>query len=177
MKCLYYLSPNLDISKNISDDLHTAGQSDWYIHVLSKDESGLAQKHLHSSNYLETLDLFRGTTIGGLIGFVISCSVVLVEYFTGFLGPAFPNWGYFVFIVFVTMFGIWEGGLYGIDSENQKIKPFHDEITSGKYLVLVYIDKEHEDAITSMMKEKHPETKLVGVDRHFINPFSKVKLV
>jgi hypothetical protein len=25
-----------------------------------------------------------------------------------------------------------------------------------------------------MMKERHPEAELVGVDSHFINPFSKV---
>jgi len=34
----------LDISKQVSDDLHEAGQLDWYIHVLSRDEIGLAQK-------------------------------------------------------------------------------------------------------------------------------------
>jgi hypothetical protein len=177
MKCLYYLSPNLDISKQVSDDLHEAGQLDWYIHVLSRDEIGLAQKHIHSSNYLETLDLFRGTAIGGLIGFVLSFLAVMFVLYIDYFGQAVPNWAYFVFIIFITMFGIWEGGLYGIDSENQKIKPFHDYITNDKYLILVYIDKTQEATITKMMNEKHPESKLVGIDRHFINPFSKVKLV
>ncbi|MFT5451955.1 MAG: hypothetical protein ACI9N9_001441 [Enterobacterales bacterium] len=177
MKCLYYLSPNLDISKKVSDDLHEAGQLDWYLHVISKDEHGLAQKHIHSSNYLETLDLFRGTTVGGLIGLALSSIAVMIALYTQYFGPDLPNVAYFMFIGFFTMFGIWEGGLYGIDSENQKIQPFHDDIKNGKYLVLVYIDKTQEDAIRSMMNVKHPESKLVGVDRHFINPFTKVRVV
>ena len=78
MKCLYYLSPTLDISKRVSDDLHEAGVLDWYIHVISKDETGLNQKHIHSSNFLETLDLFRGTTVGGIIGFIVSLIIVAV---------------------------------------------------------------------------------------------------
>ncbi|MGK0268156.1 MAG: hypothetical protein ACI8Y3_000769 [Paraglaciecola sp.] len=177
MKCLYYLSPTLDISKKVSDDLHDAGHLDWYLHVISKDESGLIQKHIHSSNYLETLDLFRGTTIGGLIGFVLSSIAVSVGWYTQYFGDSFPTEAYFIFVAFLTLFGIWEGGLYGIDSENKKLKPYHDEIEKGKYLVLVYADKEHEDNIRSMMKNKHPESKLVGVDRHFVNPFSKVKII
>jgi len=177
MKCLYYLSPTLDISKKVSDDLHEAGQLDWYIHVISKDETGLVQKHIHSSNYLETLDLFRGTTIGGLMGFVLSSIAVAIAYYTQYFGDSFPTTAYLIFIAFFTMFGIWEGGLYGIDSENAKIKPYHDDIENGKYLVLVYVDKTQEEAITNMMNQKHPESSLVGVDRHFINPFSKVKLV
>ncbi|TQV85556.1 hypothetical protein [Aliikangiella coralliicola] len=177
MKCFYYLSPTLDISKRVSDDLHEAGLLDWYLHVVSKDEAGLNQKHIHSSNYLETLDLFRGTTIGGIIGFVLS--LILIGLAVKFEPFGFPlsNTIYFVIVLFFTLFGIWEGGLYGIDSENKKIKPFHDDIEAGKYLVLVYAAKEQEEAIKKMMAEKHPESKLVATDRHFVNPFSKLKVV
>lgn len=177
MKCLYYLSPNLDISKHVSDDLHESGVIDWYIHVISKDESGLNQKHIHSSNYLETLDLFRGSTVGGVIGFVISLIVVALAVQFEPFGFPLSNTIYFIMIAFLTLFGIWEGGLYGIDSENKKIQPFHDEIEAGKFLVLVYAAKEEEKKIREMMKEKHPESRLVAVDRHFVNPFSKVKVV
>jgi hypothetical protein len=40
--------------------------------------------------------------------------------------------------------------------------------------VLVYVRKQQEDAVTKMMKERHPEAELVAIDSHFINPFSKV---
>lgn len=177
MKCLYFLSPTLDVSQKVSDDLHEAGLLDWYLHVIGKDETGLFQKHIHSSNYLETLDLYRGTTIGGFFGFLFGWILVgLAAYYEPY-GTPLSNTVYFLIILFFTLFGVWEGGLYGVDSENKKIKPFHDEIETGKFLVLVYAAKEEEEAIIGMMRKKHPESKLVATDKHFINPFSKLKVV
>ena len=57
MKCLYYLAPTLDSTHGISDDLHEVGVKDFFVHVISRDEAGLKQQHIHSSNYLETLDI------------------------------------------------------------------------------------------------------------------------
>ena len=176
MKCLYYLAPNLDVSKRVSDDLHNAGVTDWYIHIISKDEAGLSQKHLHSSNYLETLDLVRGTTVGGLVGFIVSLILVTLAIQFEPFGFKVSNNIYFVVVVFFTLFGIWEGGLFGIESENKKIQPFHQELEKGRYLILIYADKAHESAIRSMMELTHPESQLVATDRHFINPFSKLKI-
>jgi len=176
MKCLYYLSPTLDVSQKVSDDLHEIGVLDWYLHVISKDETGLVQKHIHSSNYLETLDLVRGTTVGGTIGFLVGLVLVgLTVYYEPFGGPI-SGTIYFLIVLFFTLFGIWEGGLYGVDTENKKIEPFHDDIEAGKFLILVYSAKEEEGSIISMMKKKHPESKLVATDKHFINPFSNLKL-
>ncbi len=64
MKCLYYLTATLNSVRDITDDLHQAGINDWFIHALSKDEDGLAKHKIHSSNYLEQLDLLRyGITV------------------------------------------------------------------------------------------------------------------
>ena len=68
MKCIYYLSPTLKSTQNISDDLHSIGIDDWFLHIHNKDESGLVKQHLHSSNYLETLDLIREGLIGAGLG-------------------------------------------------------------------------------------------------------------
>src|SRR6185295_5997075 len=68
MNCLYYLAPTLDSTHRISDDLHAAGMKDFFLHVVSKGESGLEQEHIHSSNYLETLDVLRDGFIGAAIG-------------------------------------------------------------------------------------------------------------
>ena len=39
MNCLYYLAPTLESTHRISDDLHAAGLKDFFLHVVSKDES------------------------------------------------------------------------------------------------------------------------------------------
>ena len=172
MKCLYYLAPTLERTHQISDDLHAAGVKDFFLHVIAKDESGLTQQHIHSSNYLETLDIVRLGLIGsalGAVGGVLGAG--LFEVFKPF-GPDVPGFVYFVIIAVVTMFGAWEGGLMGIATENNKIKNFHAAIEAGKYLILIYARKGQEEATCAMMRLRYPETEFVAVDRHFMNPFT-----
>ena len=175
MKCLYYLTPTLVSAHHISDDLHEAGIDDWFFHILSKDEAGLKKEKLHSSNYLETLDLIRDGVIGANIGFIIGVLVAIAFMYFELFGPDRPMFIYFIIAAFVTLFGAWAGGLTGIDRENSKLRRFHDDIEAGKYLILIYARKMHEGAVRTMMGSKHTEAELVGVDRHFINPFSRVR--
>lgn len=175
MKCLYYLAPTLDSTHEISEDLHAVGVKDFFVHVISRDEAGLQQQHIHSSNYLETLDVVRDGIIGGVVGLLVGAlGVWLLDYFDpiGVEIPAFVN---YALVGVATLFGAWEGGLIGIGIENRKLAKFHDDIEAGKFLILIYVLKAQEAAVSSMMRERHSEAELVAVDRHFINPFSALK--
>ena len=175
MKCLYYLAPTLDSTHGISDDLHAVGVRDFFVHVISRDEAGLKKQHIHSSNYLETLDVVRDGVIGGAVGFIVGLiGVALLRYFDPF-GVEVPNFVYYSIIGVATLFGTWEGGLIGIGQENRKLARFHDDIQGGKLLILIYALKEQEDKVRQMMRERHPESEFAAVDRHFINPFSSLR--
>ena len=177
MKCLYYLAPTLKSTHDISDDLHEVGVNDYFLHVVSRDESGLKQQHIHSSNYLETLDLIRDGLIGAVIGFLVGLAGVwALQHFEPF-GPNIhvPAWVYYAIVAAATCFGAWEGGLIGVATENKKIARFHDDLEAGKYLVLIYALKAKEDTVRAMMRERHPEAVLAAVDSHFINPFSGLR--
>lgn len=179
MKCLYFLAPTLASTHDVSDDLHEVGVEDFYLHVISRDESGLKKQHIHSSNYLETLDVVRDGFIGAALGFAAGMvGIALLMYFDPF-GPdvEVPAWVLAALVGVATLFGAWEGGLMGIHSENKKLAKFHDDIEAGKYLILVYVRRRQEDTVMKMMKERHPEAQLIGVDSHFINPFSTVARV
>ena len=176
MKALYFLAPTLASTHDVSEDLHEVGVEDFYLHVICKDESGLRKQHIHSSNYLETLDVVRDGFIGAALGLTAGLiGVGLLKYFDPF-GPEYevPVYVYAILVAVATLFGAWEGGLAGIGAENKKLARFHDDIEAGKFVVLVYVRKQLEEAVVKMMKERHPEAELVGVDSHFINPFSKV---
>ncbi|MBB6093101.1 hypothetical protein HNQ60_001979 [Povalibacter uvarum] len=179
MKCLYFLSPSLSCTQDVSDDLHQVGVSDFYLHVISRDESGLKKQHIHSSNYLETLDVVRDGFIGAALGFIVGLiGIGLLMYFRPFGADVqVPTFVYVILVGAATLFGAWEGGLTGIATENKKLTRFHDDIAGGKYLVLVYVRKHQEEVVRRMMKERHPDAELVAVDSHFINPFSKVARV
>ena len=104
MKCLYYVAPELESTSRVSDDLHDVGIDDFFVHVIAKDESGLKKRHIHSGNYLETLDVVREGFLGAAIGMfagVVGC--VLLDNF----GP-FENIPWFVYValtVVATLFG------------------------------------------------------------------------
>jgi len=86
-----------------------------------------------------------------------------------------PNYVYLIIIVVTTMFGSWEGGLYGVATKNQKLARFLDDIEAGKYLILIYALKDQEEKVRELMRNKHPEAQHVATDRHYINPFSVVR--
>jgi hypothetical protein len=175
MNCLYYLAPTLDSTHQVTDDLHAAGVRDFFIHVISKDEHGLGEHHLHSSNYLETLDIVRDGFIGAALGFIAGLIGAALLVFTEPFGPSFPR----VIIVFVvavaTMFGAWVGGLTGIASEHKNLRKFRQDLEAGKYLILVYTRKAQGATVRALMRAKHPEAELAAVNTHFINPFKPVR--
>ena len=175
MKCMYYLAPSLPTSSRISEDLHDIGIADWLIHVISKDEAGLKQQQLQSSNWFETHDLIRDGFIGANLGFI--CGVLLagaVMLFQPF-GEDTPRVVYFFVVVVATLFGAWVGGLIGMNSDNKKIRRFRKPIDEGQYLFLIYAPKGYGEKIKEMMSERHPEATHVATDRRFINPFARVR--
>jgi hypothetical protein len=174
MKCFYYLAPSLTSTRQVSDDLHGVGINDFYIHVVSKDESGLRQHQLHSSNYLETLDVIRIGFLGAAAGCAVGLiGVALLRHFETF-GPDVPGFVYLLVTALAALFGAWEGGLIGVGTENKKLARFHDDIKAGRYLILIYARKDQEQKVRGMMAARHAEAALVAVDRYFLNPFSRL---
>ena len=174
MRCLYYLSGTLESTQRISNDVRALGVNDSLLHVISKDEAGLQKQHIHSSNYLETLDLVRDGLIGAALGLMPGVfGVALLKFFEPF-GPNVPRVVYFATVAVAILFGAWEGGLWGIATDNRKLAKFHDDIECGWYLILIYTPKDQEAAVREMMRARHRGTELAAIDPHFINPFSAV---
>jgi hypothetical protein len=174
VKCLYYLAPTLESTRAVSDDLHAVGVKDWYIHVISNDEAGLKKERIHSSNYIETLDFVRTGLLGAYIGFFVGMFGAFLLMATRTFGTNTPVSAYLAVMLVATLFGAWMGGMFGLGVENKKLRQFHEDIQSGKYLVLIYSRKGSGKTIKAMMREKHPESEYVATDKHYISPFSDV---
>ena len=178
MKCIYFLTPTIASTDQVSADLHEVGVKDFYLHVVSRDHAGLKRHQIQSSNYFETLDIVRDGFIGATLGLLIGLAGVgLLLYTKPFHDHVVPTFVYALLVGVATLFGAWEGGLVGIDSEHKKLAKFHDDLVAGKYLVLVYVRKHREPVVLKMMREKHPDAELVAIDSHFVNPFSNVTRV
>jgi hypothetical protein len=174
VKCLYYLAPTLESTRAVSDDLHAVGVKDWYIHVISNDEAGLKKERIHSSNYIETLDFVRTGLLGAYIGFFVGMFGAFLLMATQAFGTNTPVSAYLAVMLVATLFGAWMGGMFGLGVENKKLRQFHEDIQSGKYLVLIYSRKGSGKTTKAMMREKHPESEYVATDKHYISPFSDV---
>jgi hypothetical protein len=174
---MYFLAPTLDSTHTISEDLHEIGVDDHFIHIVSKDEAGLKQEHLHSSNYIETRDFIRTGFIGANFGFIAGVIGAGLLMLTEPFGPdvIVPKYVYFIIVGFATLFGAWVGGLHGVAKENAKLSRFHDDIEKGKYLFLIYAKKGYGEKIKAMMAQKHPESEHVATDQQYLNPFSVVR--
>jgi len=175
MKCFYYLTPTVESTRKITDDLYQSGIDCWFIHILSKGDNGFRKDHTYSSNYLEQLDILRFGIIGAIIGLVVGLIAVSLVNSNNLFGANIPNIVYYAITVFFTLFGAWEGGLIGINSENKKTAIFNDDLQSGKYLILIYVKNAFENTVKDTMQTQHPETKLVAVDASFYNPLASLE--
>src|SRR5512143_2196311 len=109
MKCLYFLAPTLASTHDIAEDLHEVGVKDFFLHVISRDEAGLKKQHVHSSNYIETLDLVRSGVIGGIVGCLIGIAGFYLLRQYNVIDIQIPNLVAFALIDVATLFGTWEG--------------------------------------------------------------------
>ncbi|WP_428353458.1 hypothetical protein [Methyloprofundus sp.] len=174
---MYYLTSTLESTRKITDDLHQAGIGDWFIHVLSQDEAGLKKEKIHSSNYLEQLDLLRYGILGAISGFAVGLIAAGLVNTTELFGSDIPNVAFYAIVLFFTMFGSWEGGLIGVAAENKKMALFHDDIEAGSYLIIVYIKQSAEDVLHKVMETQHPEVELAAIDVNFYNPLTSLKRI
>jgi hypothetical protein len=167
---LFYLVSSIDSAKDISDDLHKHGVNDWRFHIVSKDEAGLYTHQLHTASILDRTDLPRFVERGAIIGFILALMVVLPLSFMEVV--PMPPAAWIALFAFIVASGAWVGGFGGIQTENYRIQPFHQDIEDGKYLIMVDAPKKHVPKVKELMTKNHPEAKLQGKDSSINNPFA-----
>jgi hypothetical protein len=165
---LFYLVSSIDSAKEISDDLHEHEVTDWRFHIVSKDEAGLYTHQLHTASILDRTDLPRYVERGAIIGFVLALAFLIPLALLNILNLPAAAW--IALFIFVVVAGGWVGGFGGIQNENYRLEPFHDDIEAGKYLIMVDAPKTH--IVKELMTKNHPEAVLQGQDSSFNNPFA-----
>lgn len=178
MKRLYYLTKSMESTEQISDDLHKAGVTDWNFHVVSKQrEAGLYRRHIHSANLLHKSDIVhsaeRGVVIGFVAGLICSWFLSTVPVFGTTIGGSTV----FFVILFSVLLGGWLGGFYGIQTENYKLRRFHDKIEEGYFLILVDVEVGQEEIVREVMESRHQEATFCVEGSSVITPFHHPKTI
>ncbi|QSA96367.1 DUF1269 domain-containing protein [Methylococcus sp. EFPC2] len=163
MRRIYFLAPNVELTRKIVDDLLLARVEERHIHVVGKQD--LPLDDLPEASFLEKTDfvpaLEQGIALGGGAGLLAGLVALVLP--TGLIlggGAVFA----------ITLAGAGLGGLMssmiGISVGNRRIEQFQKAVESGELLVMVDVPRDRVDEIEEIIKKHHPEAECEGVDPH-----------
>jgi len=161
MKRHYYISNDLDDLDHVQEELENAGVATPQMHVLSRDDAGVAiRPHLHPVEAVLKKDVVRGTEVGAVIGVVGAGIVLAVAYFSGVTVTV--GWVPFLFLALIVLgFCTWEGGLFGIQEPHTDFVRFQDDLDAGKHIFFVDINEDQEDVLSRIVSA-HPGLQSAG---------------
>jgi hypothetical protein len=161
MKRIYFLVPNIEITKKIVDDLLLARVNEGHIHVLAKRDTPLddlpAASFLQKSDFIPALA--QGTMVGGLVGIVFGLSAVII------LGSLKLN-GVMVLVsaILGAGFGAWVSSMVGSSIGSRRLKQFAQAIENGDFLMMVDVPSQRVESVEQLVKDKHPRAHYEGLE-------------
>lgn len=152
----YFISDNLDDLEVLEEELEQAGVTTPQIHVLSNDDTGLANhRHLHEVLSFMKKDLVRSLMIGAVVGAVLSSLIIGAAWFFD-LPEKTVGWVPFIFLAIIALgFSTWEGGLFGIQVPNTQFQRFEQGLKEGKHVFIVDLDPDQEPILERALSD-HP---------------------
>lgn len=162
MRRIYFLVPDISITKCVVDDLLMAKIEDRHIHVIAK--RGTPLEELPEANLLQKSDFIpavqQGLALGGTTGMLAGLvAIILPPASTVIAG------GILLATTLVgASVGAWLSGMVGMSIGNRRIKEFEDAIEAGHFLVLVDVSSDRVDEIEERVKQHLPEVEIEGTE-------------
>lgn len=142
MKRFYYVSDDLDDLQHVEQELMAAGMIKPQMHVISRDEAGVARRHLHKVQEFMRRDVIHSAMLGAEWGIAGACLVLVIAYFSGI--SASVGWTPFVlFAILVLGFCTWEGGLIGFQRPHYELRHMESLVDEGQHVL--FVDMEAKD--------------------------------
>ncbi len=165
MKRYFYAGDDLDSLERLSVELEHNGLDRVQMHVLSQDDTGVdSHVGIHSVASIMKRDVIASGVRGALIGLVIAGLVLVVAWqMQAFATPVGTLIAWFLSIA---SFGFctWEGGLFGIQTQNRNFSRFKGVLDSGRHIFFVDVRREQVQALRRAV-ENHPEIEVLGQSR------------
>lgn len=164
MRRIYFLAPDIALTKKIVDDLLLARIEEMHIHVLAK--RGTPLEDLPEANLLQKSDFIpaveQGLALGGSTGILAGLvAVALPPASTVIAGGV---------ILATTLasagVGAWLGGMIGMNVGNRQTKEFEDAIEAGELLVMADVPRERVGEIEESVKQHLPTVEIEGTEPH-----------
>jgi len=162
LKRQYWIGSDLDDLEVIEQELEASGALRTQIHVLTLDDTSAENHHqLHDVQSLMKKDLIRSGLRGLAIG-AAGAALVLIGANTLGWTNTLAGWWPFVFLAIIVLgFSTWEGGLWGIQTQNAKFERFDAALREGKHLFFVDLSPEQESNLKEVMS-RHKNAEFAG---------------
>jgi len=168
MRRIYFLVPDISITKRIVDELLLSRIEERHIHVIAK--RGTPLEDLPEANLLQKSDFIpaveHGLALGGSAG--ILAGLVAIA-----LSPTLPVFAGGILLASSLAgsgVGAWLGGMVGMNVGSSRTKQFEDAIEAGQFLVLADVPRERVDEIEARVKQHLPTVEIEGTEP-LIPPF------
>ena len=161
MRRIYFLAPNIEVSKKIVDELLLARIEERHIHVLAK--RGTPMENLPEASYLQKSDfipaLEQGLALGGLSGIVAGLVAVALPG-----GPVLAGGA----VLWTALAGSGVGALMssmaGSSIGSRRIKQFDEAIEKGEFLFMVDVPRDRLEEIQALIKKHQPDVECGGTE-------------
>ena len=159
---LYFLLPNVKVTKKVFNELLLARIEERHVHVMAKE--GVSLGDLPEATMLQKSDAIHGVELGLVVG---GATGTLAGIVAVLFPPSGLTMGLGVILATAligAIMGVWVSGMIAADVPNTRLKKFFHALERGKVLVIVDIPKAQVEEITQMIKKHHPEADMRGVD-------------
>ena len=160
MRRIYFLSPNLETTHKIVDELRADGIEDRHMHILAKRDTPL--EDMPEASEFQKTDFIPAVERGAALGATTGLLAGLVGLrFAGFAIAGGPILG---ILFFGATIGAIMSGLAGLQVGNSRVKEYEEAIERGELLVMVDIPKENIEAIRQLIIKHHPTAQFEGIE-------------
>jgi hypothetical protein len=158
MRRIYFLVPDITVTKRIVDELLLARIEEKHIHVIAK--RGTPLEELPEANLLQKSDFIpavqQGIALGGTTGMLAGLVAIALPPASTVIAGG---------ILLATSLagagvGAWLGGMVGMNVGNRRTKEFEDAIEAGHFLVLADVPADRVDEIEGLVKQHLPQVEV-----------------
>lgn len=164
MRRIYFLVPDITITKMVVDSLLLARIEERHMHVIAKH--GTPMQDLPEANLFQKSDFIpaveRGLAIGGSTGILAGLVAITLPA----TGPMIAGGVLLMAALSGAGIGAWAGGMIGVSADSTRIKQFEEAIEAGQILLLVDVPKNRVDEIEKCVKQHLPQIEIEGTEPH-----------
>ncbi|HRQ05572.1 MAG TPA: DUF1269 domain-containing protein [Nitrosomonas halophila] len=162
MRRIYFLVPNIDVTKRIVDELLLARIEEKHIHVIAK--RGTPLEDLPEASMLQKSDFVpavqQGLAVGGSTGALAGLVAVALPPASTVIAGGVLLAG----ALAGAGIGAWISGMVGMSVGNRRTKEFEEAIEAGHLLVLADVPAARVEEIEERVKQHIPEVEVESTE-------------